>query len=185
LIAQTSFLPLVEPPRLLRAAAPGATRPKTSPTENTLSQVTKPSAKRKNPQLIAPPARVTPGRDRFAWAPGMVAVFDDRAWTSAPEYDDDHPDELAYRPFPIEPLMTASLDDPTLSRLSRPDNGRTLELLGQSGTIPRMRLRPPQQLAELMWRQEFSGRAVQLHSNQDGLNDSTSLNARGVTPLKQ
>lgn len=160
LIAEATFMPLVEPPTLLRAAADASlerTQPQTSPGEPPADTLTDP------PVLIAPPTQISEAEDRFDWAPGMVAVLDDRAWASAPEYDDDHPDELAYRPFPIEPLMTARLDDPTFARLSMPDNIRTLDLLDQAGTIPRMQLRPPQQVAQLMWKQEFSGAAVAVH----------------------
>ncbi len=179
LIAQATFVPLLEPPRLLRAArskplpnaqAPTAETPMSGP----------PPARTEKPQLIAPPTRVPALSRRFDWAPGMVAVLDDRAWASAPEYDDDHPDELAYRPFPIEPLMTASLDDPTLSRMLKPDNAKTLELLDHAGTIPRMRLRPPQQVAQLMWRQEFSGAAVQIHGARPDGEGTAGLSSRRV-----
>ena len=27
-------------------------------------------------------------------------------WAEAPEFDEDHPEELAYRPFPLAPIMT-------------------------------------------------------------------------------
>lgn len=184
LIAQTTFMPLVEPPQLLRATEPQSNGPENTDPQSANSQALDPSSQDK-PKLIAPPTRVTRGRDRFDYAPGIVAVLDDRAWTAGPEYDDDHPDELAYRPFPIEPLMTASLDNPTLSRMSKPDNGKTLELLGQAGTIPRMRLRPPQQVAQLMWRQEFSGAAVQIHSNYAADNESSDLNARRISTSRQ
>lgn len=190
LIAQAMFLPLVEPPQLLRAAAPHAgynnrrrqdTDPVTAKSGPVLSG---------EPHVIAAPEPITsnqpnPQQNRFDLAPGMVAVLDDRAWTSAPEYDDDHPDELAYRPFPIGPLMTASLDDPTLSRLSKPDNNRTLELLGETSSATRMQLRPPQQVAELMWRQEFSGTAVQLHNRDAATGDRPGLNPRGVVTSTQ
>ena len=34
-----------------------------------------------------------------------AAGFND-GWAPAPEFDDDHPDEVSYRPFPIAPLLT-------------------------------------------------------------------------------
>jgi len=176
LIAQTTFLPLVEPPQLVRTADPQAGK-----AEANRAQPSQPT----EPTLIAPPTRVTPSRDRFDYGQGVVAVLDDRAWTSAPEYDDDHPDELAYRPFPIEPLMTARLDDPTLSRMSKPDNGKTLEMLGQAGTVPPMRLRPPQQVAQLMWRQEFSGAAVQIYSNYAAADERSDLDERRISTSQQ
>ena len=178
LVAQATFVPLVEPPTLLRTARP---QPDLNGVENRPLSSEPSVVDHLRPRLVVPPAPAEPGADRFDWAPGMVAVFDDRAWTSAPEYDDDHPDELAYRPFPIEPLMTASLNDPTLSRMSKPDNGKTLELLDQAGTIPRMRLRPPQRMAQLMWRQEFSGAAVQIHGDSSSQTEpAQSLSSRRV-----
>lgn len=192
LIAQATFMPLIEPPQLVHAAKSqpdsvtknGSDKPAAT-IESLIDAIDQTPSSDSEPKLVVPPTPVTPGRDRFNWAPGMVAVLDERAWTSAPEYDDDHPDELAYRPFPIEPLMTASLDDPNLSRLSKPDNSKTLELLGEAGTIPRMRLRPPQQLAQLMWRQEFSGTAVQIHSDPASDAKNSELNARRVATSRQ
>ena len=44
-------------------------------------------------------------------------------WTSAPEYDADHPEEFSYRAFPVGPLLTAeaSIDDPILQQIVHPD----------------------------------------------------------------
>ena len=53
----------------------------------------------------------------------------------APAYDEEHPEELSYRPFPIAPFLTAtaSVDDPALARIVHPDLGKTLEMLDQDG----------------------------------------------------
>ena len=42
-------------------------------------------------------------------------------WAEAPAFDEDHPEELAYRPFPLAPLMTdnAALRDAPLVDLQR------------------------------------------------------------------
>jgi len=95
------------------------------------------------------------GARRFSWATG---------WAQAPEYDDDHPEELSYRPFPLAPLMTqtASPDDPALAQLVHPDVAKTLEMIDDAGAILPMRLRPGRQVAELLWAQEFRGEAVSL-----------------------
>lgn len=170
LVAEATFVPLVEPPKLLHTTDVDQSE-RSSPAINPTPQ----------PELVDRPAPAQPLSDRFKWAaPGIVAVLDDRAWTAAPEYDDDHPDELAYRPFPIGPLMTAQLNNPTLNRMTKPDNARTLEMLADDGTIPRMRLRPPQKLAQLMWRQEFSGRAVELYDDTRA-DAATTLSSRQVT----
>ena len=83
-------------------------------------------------------------------------------WVQAPAYDEEHPEELSYRPFPIAPYLTAtaSADDPALVTLTHPDVAKTLELLDQAGAMPEMRLRPGQQVAETLWAQQFKGPAI-------------------------
>jgi hypothetical protein len=88
------------------------------------------------------------------------------SWVSAPAYDDEHPEELSYRPFPLGPYMTAtgSPDDPALARMVHPDAAKTLELLDQAGAMPPMKLRPGAQVAQLLWAQQFKGAAVALNN---------------------
>jgi uncharacterized protein YcbK (DUF882 family) len=85
-------------------------------------------------------------------------------WAVAPPYDDEHPEELAYRPFPIAPYLTEtpSPDDPALAHMQHPDVAKTLELLDQAGSMPPMRLRPGLQTVQLLWAQQFKGEAVAL-----------------------
>jgi uncharacterized protein YcbK (DUF882 family) len=80
-------------------------------------------------------------------------------WAQAPAFDEEHPDELSYRPFPLTPYMTetASADDPALTTMVHPDVAKTLELLDQAGSMPPMKLRPGSQVAQLMWAQQFKG----------------------------
>ena len=91
-------------------------------------------------------------------------------WVQAPAFDDEHPDELSYRPFPIAPLLTAtaSADDPALSRMTHPDAVRTLELLDGIDAIPPMKFRPGLQVAALRYAQQFAGPAVSLNGLFDG-----------------
>lgn len=102
-------------------------------------------------------------------APSLSSVTDvdpdglGNGWVQAPEYDEDHPDELAYRPFPLAPLLTdtPSANDPNLVReLEHPDVAATLDALDDRGTIAPMRFRPGRQLAQLLWAQQFQGQAV-------------------------
>lgn len=92
----------------------------------------------------------------------------DQGWSNgfvvAPAFDEEHPEELSYRPFPIAPLLTASAsaDDPALVSMQHPDIVKTLDMLDQAGTMPPMRLRPPQQVAALMLSQQFRGEAVNI-----------------------
>ena len=87
----------------------------------------------------------------------------------APDFDEDHPEELSYRPFPIAPLMTltASADDPALAIMTHPDVSRTLDLLDSAGSMPPMRLRPGVKVAELMFSQQFKGEAINLGAMQN------------------
>jgi uncharacterized protein YcbK (DUF882 family) len=81
----------------------------------------------------------------------------------APAYDDEHPEELSYRPFPIAPLLTqtASADCPELARLVQGDINKALETIDQ-GAPPPPRLRLSFHAAQLMWAQQFRGEAVDL-----------------------
>ena len=90
----------------------------------------------------------------------------DTAFVPAPAYDEEHPEELSYRPFPIAPFLTAtaSVDDPVLARMVHPDLGKTIEMLDQAGSVPPMRLRPGSQTAQLLWAQQFKGEAINLSS---------------------
>lgn len=83
-------------------------------------------------------------------------------WTPAPAFDEEHPDELTYRPFPILPLLTTSIDEPIMSDLVHPDVLRAIDLIDQPGTILPMRFRQGLQVAELMLAQQFSGDAIGL-----------------------
>ncbi len=85
-------------------------------------------------------------------------------WVPAPAFDEEHPEELSYRPFPVIPLLTdsSSADDPVLAHLSHPDVARTIEFIDDGGYIPPMRFRPGQQVAQVMWAQQFQGEAVSL-----------------------
>jgi uncharacterized protein YcbK (DUF882 family) len=121
------------------------------------------------PQLLWPPAPAnrkpgTPVAAHDPAAPTPVLYREGRV-VAAPEYDDEHPEELSYRPFPIAPFLTvtASADDPALSGLVHPDLAKVLETLGQE-TAPPMRLRPGVHAAERLWAHQFKGEAVNLSS---------------------
>lgn len=87
-----------------------------------------------------------------------------QVWAHAPQYDEEHPEELSYRPFPIMPLLSAApgQDHPLLSRLVHPDAARTLELLDEAVGLPSMQLRPGKQVIRALWHQAFSGQAIAL-----------------------
>jgi uncharacterized protein YcbK (DUF882 family) len=135
-------------------------------------------AQRRIAAPIAPPPSLTgvqiPSLATGFIEPPRVAALDpksaaaltdagfDIGFAQAPQFDEEHPDELSYRPFPIAPLLTAtaSADDPALLSMHHPDVAKTLEMLDQGGSMPPMKLRPTQQVAAMMLSQQFKGQAV-------------------------
>ncbi len=100
------------------------------------------------------PERVTGG------AAGITSGWSN-GWAPAPAFDEEHPEELSYRPFPVVPLLTqsASPDDPVLAVMVHPENARTLDFIDQTAIVP-LRLRPGAVVARQLWAQEFRGDAI-------------------------
>jgi uncharacterized protein YcbK (DUF882 family) len=90
---------------------------------------------------------------RLGWGTG---------WVAAPAYDDEHPEDLSYRPFPIGPLLTITAHDKVFADLVHHDVARTLDMLDQPGTALPLRFRPGEQMAQLMWAQQFRGDPIGL-----------------------
>ncbi len=106
-------------------------------------------------------------------------------WSSAPAFDEEHPEELSYRPFPIAPLLTASasINEPALSRMAAPDVAKILAILDSPTAVPPMQFSPGEQSAEVMWAQQFQGKPVNLAEpvSADGFEDlPTTLIPRAV-----
>jgi uncharacterized protein YcbK (DUF882 family) len=86
-------------------------------------------------------------------------------WVQAPAWDEDHPEELSYRPFAIAPLMS---DDPgiepaALTTLKAPEVVRTLELLDQTD-VPALRLSTTRQRVPTPEALGFRGPAVAINT---------------------
>ncbi len=106
------------------------------------------------PRLAAiDPKSQTDADGRFGWGSN---------WIAAPAYDEEHPEELSYRPFPIGPLLTASPDEPVFAELVHHDVARTLDMLDQPSSALPLRFRPGEQMAQLMWANQFRGDAIGL-----------------------
>jgi uncharacterized protein YcbK (DUF882 family) len=120
------------------------------------------------PQLLWPPSPVArkPGITAASYHPTAPApaFYREGRVVPAPEYDEEHPEELSYRPFPIAPFLTvsASADDPALSGMVHPNLAKVLETLDQENVAPPMRLRPGVHAAERLWAHQFKGDAVDL-----------------------
>ena len=85
-------------------------------------------------------------------------------WAHAPEFDEDHPEALAYRPFPLAPMLSDTVTglDPEVTKLEHPDVAKTLDMIDDIGAVAPMKLRPGQQVAQVLWAQQFQGKAVHL-----------------------
>lgn len=105
-------------------------------------------------------------------------------WNVAPAYDDDHPDELAYRPFALGPLLTetSSFDDPALVTLVHPDAQQAIAMIDDEGAARPMRFGAGRYETAMAWAQAFSGEAV----NFRALAQAPAQNAvEGVTGQPQ
>jgi uncharacterized protein YcbK (DUF882 family) len=175
---------LLSLPKLVERFAPLGTRPSEGERARLAALADAPLA----PKLAAEPAPVHRSHpaESSGWTAEMrVASADPVAEAPVPDrlrlgasltrtahfvpaaaYDEEHPEELSYRPFPIAPFLTttASVDDPALARMVHPDLAKTLEMLNDGGSVPPMRLRPGSQTAQLMWAQQFKGEAINLSS---------------------
>ena len=78
----------------------------------------------------------------------------------APAYDEEHPEELSYRPFPIVPFLTTAASQPLMTELVAHDPARTLDLLDQPEATAGLRFRPSAQVAGALWAQTFTGAAI-------------------------
>lgn len=120
---------------------------------------------------VPPPQDRAPA-GRFGWG----ATGQEMRWVPATEFDDEHADELNYRPFAIAPLLTDRADEPLLAELVPHDPARTLDMIDQPVSRLPLHFRPTTQVAAMMWSQRFVGNAVGL----DRLNASAQGNAGPV-----
>ena len=152
LIAAAATTPI---PELVSAPKP-AVRPQKALAAAALAE-TAPPAKTQRPSRVASldPAAAASVSDMSPDALG-------NGWAEAPAFDEDHPEELAYRPFPLAPLLTDNAEsrDAPLAEMQRPDVAATLDALDDTGSVAPMKFRPGKQIAEEMWAQQFQGKAV-------------------------
>ena len=154
------------------APAPRATEPGVPPSAGAEAGQTPAPAQpaAQDPILVAALApEIAPASAQTALPVARDAGWSD-GWAPAPEFDEDHPEELSYRPFPIAPLLTesASADDAALVKVVHPDIARTLDLLDDGEVILPLRLRPGGQVAEGMSAQQFRGDAVDVSVIEEG-----------------
>ncbi len=119
--------------------------------------------------LIQPPMRqaaVKPDAESFKQdflngKPSDTVVNDDQV-ASSPDYDEDHPDELDYQPFPVLPLMS----DTPVASMDMTAGGAELELskvhmmFAEPREMLNTQFEPGLQYAQMFWAQRFRGTAV-------------------------
>ena len=90
-------------------------------------------------------------------------------WAQSPQFDEDHPDELSYRPFALAPLLTDTPDAhaPELAKMQPLDVEATLDMLGDTGGVAPLKLRTGRQQDEVKGAQQFQGRAVHIEALQE------------------
>ena len=164
-------------PKLLAAPAP-AVRP-----SKALAAAALPPAPAQ-PQRGTRLAALIPQDQESASVTDMSPESLGNGWVQAPEFDEDHPEELAYRPFPLAPLLTdtPAMDPAKFNKLQHPDVAETLETIDDIGAVLPMRFRPGAQVAQAIWAQQFEGSAVHLDALKE-LDESravTGINERPV-----
>jgi uncharacterized protein YcbK (DUF882 family) len=163
----------IDAPKLLAAPAP-AVRPSKALAAAVLPQ------RQSQPERGTRLAALIPQEQESASVTDMSPDSLGNGWVQAPEFDEDHPEELAYRPFPLAPLLT---DTPAMApakfnKLQHPDVAQTLETIDDMGAVLPMRFRPGAQVAQAIWAQQFEGTAVHVDALKE-LDESRA--ATGIT----
>ena len=120
------------------------------------------------PPAAVPNARVASLDPSAGTVTDMHPASLGNGWAEAPAFDEDHPDELDYRPFPLAPFLT---DNPTardqpLAEMQAPDVAATLRSSGR-----RRRHRADEVQARNSnwrsptWSDHFQGKAVHARSS--------------------
>jgi uncharacterized protein YcbK (DUF882 family) len=149
---------------VLVAAPTLASRPARSTAEGAHSKPSENNSAGNNPAPLLRRAYAAATENaRLAFASATVQeIMKDwiSGWATAPARDEDHPDESAYRPFPLAPFLTttSSIDDPALVQLVRPDFARTGELFDVTRDAPSMTLRPGRRIARIVWADDRAGK---------------------------
>ena len=91
-------------------------------------------------------------------------------WARAPEFDEEHPSELSYRPFSLSVFLTAdaSLDQPALAQLRHPNFKIAHERLLDADAGLELSFKPEERVAALTWDGQFAPENVMLSGMFDG-----------------
>jgi uncharacterized protein YcbK (DUF882 family) len=146
-----------QPRMVLASFTPFASIPDSAPAQK--PDILRPSVRPATQQTAASADADIFRRDFLAKTPTDTVPEDQIA--GSPEYDDDHPDEFYYQPFPILPLMTdtpvASMEMTGGDALSLP---KVHLMFAEAREMYHMQFQPGLQYAQLYWAQSFRGTAV-------------------------
>ena len=139
------------PPRPIPAVRPVSAKLKLASIEPTLAIKATVAAR--------PGKEPAPKPQALASLGSSDAFLNEAGWASGPEADDDHDNELSFRPFPLGGLIEAdpSIDNPILSKLTKPDLGAAHDSIGSSEGLG-MRFKQDLKVAELLMSDSFSGK---------------------------
>ena len=139
----------VIPPRPALASRPAAARPASHGLAISATVSSRPG-KASSAEFVPP----EPTDDNT-----QTAFLNQTGWSAAPGYDEDHDNELSYRPFPIAGLLEAdpSINNPVLAKLSKPNLTAAHKAIGEDDGL-RMQFRPRLQVAEMLWNDDRAGR---------------------------
>ncbi|MDZ4789718.1 MAG: DUF882 domain-containing protein [Hyphomicrobiales bacterium] len=132
----------------------------------------------RQPSLVGPQMPQQPDFSRgfvTAALPRNADAIDDDQIARAPDYDDDHPDEESYQPFPILPLLTDSpLAYADFSKEARPVVRKLQVLFSDADATLSVGLERGSQYEGMFWAQRFTGKAVSGAISKFVANESTS-----------
>ena len=101
-------------------------------------------------------------REFLGEAPVQEAAVPDEQVAASPDYDDDHPDEENYQPFPVLPLMSdtpvAGMD--MMSGSSELELAKVHVLFTEPREMLDTQFQPGLQYAQMFWAQRFRGTAI-------------------------
>ena len=91
-------------------------------------------------------------------------------WARAPDFDEEHPSELSYRPFSLSVFLTAdaSLDQPAFAKLRHPNFAVAHERLLDADAGLELSFKPESKVAALAWDGQFAPENILLSEMFDG-----------------
>ena len=180
LFVQASLPQLVSPPtevRRPRPAAPSLTGGPPTPAAPPVAAAPRPAQKLAAIDPVERSGQPLSDAGRFGWGPAA-------GWTPAPAFDEEHPEDLAYHPFPLGQFLTETLTEPLMAELRPHDVARTVELIDVEGTVAPLRLRAEPHVPAKSWGHRFTGDAVGIEKLRAAQADRPTQPAGQPAPVR-